>query len=938
MDIFTLFPGPNAAYVLEQYELYRIDPASVSPELRSLFVQLDREGGPDGGYGTVPAPAAGSLAGFDARDVAAATRLAQAIRDRGHRLAHTDPFGQPEGDPLLDPSAYGLNDSSLSRLPATTAFQNPPAGVTNAKQAVDLLVAAYCGRIGVDVAHLRDEGQRRFFEEAAEGGICAPLGDDVRIALLKRLAEVEGFEQFLHQTFQGQKRFSIEGTDALVPMIDEIVRLAGAAGTQRVVIGMSHRGRLSVLTHVLGKPFGMIFREFHAGPEHDEPAGPGSPTGDVKYHLGWRRNVELGDRQMELVLSNNASHLEFVDPVVQGITRAAQDDRGAAGAPPSHAERGLNITVHGDAAFPGEGIVAETLNLSQVPGYRTGGSIHIIANNQVGFTTDPMEGRSTIYASDLAKGFEIPVLHVSADDPEACLGAVRLAYAYRERFHHDVVIDMIGYRRFGHNEGDEPAFTQPLVYEWVATHPTVRAIYARQLTAAGVLSQADVDAMQQDTKAALRAIFEDVQAGRLRFPVQDESSHEMRIPDTKVAQKALQTMNDALLQWPQGFTPNQKLGRLLRRRKEQIAKPGGIDWAHAEALAFASILSEGIPIRFTGQDAERGTFSQRHLVLHDAKTGERHTPLRALRSAKASFDVHNSPLSETAVIGFEYGYGLGAPGTMVLWEAQFGDFANAGQVLIDQFIAAARAKWRESSAITLLLPHGYEGQGAEHSSARLERYLQLAAEDNIRVANCTTAAQYFHLLRMQAALLQSQPRPLIVMTPKSLLRHPLAGSSLEELSEGQFHPVLVEPAALERASQVERLVICSGKIAVEYVQAALQDESASARAALARVELLYPFPEDEVRELFAQFPSLEEVVWLQEEPRNMGAWSYVAPRLDAILPADVELRYAGRPERAATAEGSPEAHAQEHLRILTEALTEHQPMKLVARGEKRHAN
>jgi len=634
------------------------------------------------------------------------------------------------------------------------------------------------------------------------------------------------FTHELHQTFPGQKRFSIEGTDVLVPMLDEIIQAAAHAGTREVIMGMAHRGRLNVLAHILDKPYPVILSEFG----HTDVAEAISLTddwgfgwtGDVKYHLGAEHVLGEGEEvNMRIVLPPNPSHLEFVNPVVEGMTRASQEVCDIPGEPELHVDYTLPILIHGDAAFPGEGIVAETLNLWNLAGYCVGGTIHIILNNQLGFTTEPSESRSTQFASDLAKGFEIPIIHVNADDPEAALTAVRLAHAYRDRFHRDILIDLIGYRRWGHNEGDEPAFTQPQMYEIIRKHPTVRELYAQRLIQQGIISQKDADEMVKQATAVLEQAKQEADSGL--HPVEQTESNGLdghynetgRPPAVSVEQ--LKAYNQELLTWPEGFSPNPKLVRLLQRRASTLGPEGGIDWGQAEALAFASILSEGTPIRLTGQDSERGTFSHRHAVLHDQHTGARYIPLQNLAEAKAAFSIYNSPLSETAALGFEYGYSVHANSVLVLWEAQFGDFANVGQPIIDQFIASARTKWRQISSLVLLLPHGYEGQGPEHSSARMERYLELAAQDNWRVVDCSTAAQYFHLLRLQAFHLLRNPRPLVVMAPKSLLRHPLAAATLQELTENTFQPVLDDQAALTRAKVIRRIVLCTGKIAIDLL-------------------------------------------------------------------------------------------------------------------------
>ncbi|HEX6799959.1 MAG TPA: 2-oxoglutarate dehydrogenase E1 component, partial [Ktedonobacterales bacterium] len=917
----------------------------------------------------LPAPA-GQLP--DVTLVVRAARLARSIREYGHLAAHIDPLGTSgPGDPMLDLATHGLTEPDLKALPATIVWPSAGPDAGSCWDAIQRLRAIYEGPIGYDFDHVQDYTERQWLHENVEAGTFrAPLAPDEQRAVLRRLIEVGEFEHYLHTTFQGQKRFSIEGLDVLVPMLDALIHDAAVlAGTREVLIGMAHRGRLSVLAHVLRKPLAKIFSEFHRAPNKELVPSEGSAginygwTGDVKYHLGASKLVRESDLvQVQLTLAHNPSHLEFVNPVIEGYTRAAQDKRDLPGVPIQNPDVALAVTIHGDAAFPGEGVVAETLNLSRLPGYQTGGTMHIIANNQIGFTTIAREGRSTLYAGDLAKGFEIPILHVNADDVPACLAVIRLAHAYRQRFHKDVLIDLVGYRRWGHNEGDEPAFTQPLLYGAITGHPEVAKVYADQLEAAGAVTPQEVEAQRAEVRETLKAAY----AGLSNAAPDEPEPLPVAPPLTDFSQSVpedeLRAINAALLARPEGFAAQSRLERLLARRREAIEKAGGIDWAHAEALAFGTILAAGTPIHMSGQDTERGTFSQRHLVLHDARTGASYTPLDALPQARASFAVYNSPLSEAAVLGFEYGYSVHAPDALVLWEAQFGDFANAAQVLIDQFLTAGRAKWRQMPGLVLLLPHGYEGQGPEHSSARLERYLQLAAEDNLRVANCTTAAQYFHLLRAQAATLSAAPRPLILMTPKSLLRHPRAASSLRDLAEGRFQPVLEDAAALAYPEAVTRLVLCSGKVAVDLAAAmeargvastegaragkpvaasvgahgahdsaapgadgvdgsdGAHADSDAASIAVARLELLYPFPELALREAIGRYPNLREVVWLQEEPRNMGAWSFIAPCLAPLLPPGVPLRYEGRPERASPAEGFAEMHAAEQGRIVESVL------------------
>jgi 2-oxoglutarate dehydrogenase E1 component len=648
-------------------------------------------------------------------------------------------------------------------------------------------------------------------------------------------------------------------------------------------------------------------------------ADPEGGTGDVKYHLGARGSRETAAGRIGITLVANPSHLEAVDPVVEGRTRAEQTDRsdGAGHHDPTAA---IAILLHGDAAFAGQGVVAETLNLEALGGYSTGGTVHLITNNQVGFTTDPAQGRSTRYSSDLAKGFDIPIVHVNADDPEAAISAVRLALAYRRRFGHDVVIDLVGYRRFGHNEQDEAAYTQPLMVVRIEAHPTVRELYAAKLVEEGALSAAEADALAGEVAARLREAHDRLKASfaeGIPAKTRDEGvprSDRGASIETAVPDERLRGLNEELLRVPDGFTVHPKLWRQLERRRAALDE-GGIDWGHAEALAFASLLADGIPIRLTGQDTERGTFAQRHLVLHDAETGEQYAPMRHLDEAAASFEVYNSPLSEYACVGFEYGYSTASPEALVLWEAQFGDFANGAQTVIDQFISSALAKWKETSRLTLLLPHGYEGNGPEHSSARLERFLQLAAQENLRIVNCTTAAQYFHVLRREA--LVAVARPLVVMTPKGLLRLKEASSSFGELTGGGFRAVLDDEHVTDKGS-VGRLVLCSGKVYYDIV--GHQDHRAPDGVAVARIEQLYPFPVQATRELISSYPSLDEVVWAQEEPQNMGAWRTIRHRLEEAA-AGIPVRFVGRPWRASTAEGYPTAHLIEQDRIARAALT-----------------
>ena len=933
MDSITesQFYGPNLGYVLELYERYREDPESVDESARSFFENWSPPQPEANGKAVNGQVAASEASGVEVHKVVGAAKYIRSIRDFGHRVARLDPLGsEPPGDPTLDPGFHDLTEEDLESLPAST-INAPGTGpiverTKTAREAIDELKRIYCNTTGYDFGHIHRATERFWLRDAVEDERFNQVQEDEDAKrLLRSLTRVDTFEKYLHRTFLGQKRFSVEGTDMVVPMLNLLVRSAAEKGTPEVVLGMAHRGRLNVLAHVLDKPYSKIFGEFQQPDSGEKPSAADRPgdawVGDVKYHLGVRGyHLDSGEEDQNVLvnLAPNPSHLEVVDPVVEGMARAAQETRDEAGPPKQYEDASLPILIHGDAAFPGEGVVAETLNLYKLPGYKTGGTIHIITNNQLGFTTERDDARSTLYASDLAKGYEIPVIHVNADDPEACLAAARFAFAYREEFRKDFMIDLIGYRRFGHNEGDEPAYTQPKMYEIIKNHPTARELYARELEERGIIAEGEADELVEQMWSRMDEIRknpeemdeEDLATDEPHTPLVD-------VPETSVPEERLVELNQSLLERPESFHSNDKLERLLRKNRGELnGDGGGIDWAHAETLAFASLLEDGIPIRITGQDTERGTFSQRHAVLHDVETGNAYVPLQNIPQAKASFDVHNSPLSEVAVMGFEYGYTMNAQDALVLWEAQYGDFSNMGQPMIDQFIVSGQAKWGQTSGLVFLLPHGYEGQGPEHSSARLERYLQLAAHENLRIANCTTAAQYFHLLRAQA-MLKDEQRPLIIMTPKSLLRHPLAASKLEEFTEGKFQPVLDDEEMGERAESVERLILCSGKFYTELVQSEAREEDEI--TAVARIELLYPFPEEDIKAVIEGYPNLQEIVWVQEEPKNMGAWTFVDPLLRELVDGELPVRYIGKPARPSTAQGSAAFHKREHEQIVREA-------------------
>jgi 2-oxoglutarate dehydrogenase E1 component len=966
--------GLNAGYVAQLFEAYLDAPASVPAEWRELFerdpaayagslpglaglLDRDHENGvsPPADAQQPIAPASpspvsdvspvappvvlvtpsGPAAPASAPEVvdetllggvAAAMALVKAYRMHGHLAARLDPLGsEPMGDPALDESRLvpALTPELQSRIPAS--LLRLYVGGETLLEALPLLRAVYTGSIAYEIEHISDHAERVWLRQAIESGrFRKPLEQDERRALLRRLSHAEGFEQYLRRSFLGQKQFSLEGLESLVPMLDETIALAASGGAHEVVIGMAHRGRLNALVHTVGRSYQSILREFEGERSINAlVVDPEGGTGDVKYHLPASGTRVTPSGEIDVTIVPNPSHLEAADPVVEGRARAEQTDRsGGAGVhDPSVA---LPVLIHGDAAFPGQGVVAETLNLQSLEGYSTGGTLHLITNNQVGYTTDPAESRSTRYSSDLAKGFDVPIVHVNSDDPEAAVSAVRLALAYRAEFGHDFVIDLVGYRRFGHNEQDDASYTQPLMVERIQKQPTVRDVYAARLIDEGAVGADEAEALVAEVTATLRAAHEQLRTAiEHSAPPSPAAAVEVVVPYTTtgdavvtaVDEDRLLALNEHLLAVPAGFTINAKLARQLDRRRETVVN-GGIDWGQAEALSYAALLEDGIPIRLSGQDAERGTFAHRHLMFHDPYTGETYAPIQHLPGANASFEVYNSPLSEYAALGFEYGYSVAAPDALVLWEAQFGDFVNGAQIVIDQFLVAGRSKWGQTSRLTLLLPHGYEGNGPEHSSARLERFLQQGAQDNIRIANCTTAAQFFHLLRRQA--LDATARPLVVMTPKGLLRLRHASSTLEELSAGSFHPVIPDG---EVGNDVRRLILCSGKVYYDVVGHSARPGSAD--VAVARLEQLYPFPVEAVAELIAGLPRLEEIVWAQEEPQNMGAWRSIRHRLDDAARSSSSVpgvTYVGRSWRASPSEGYPTAHQIEQDRIVRAAL------------------
>ncbi len=848
-------------------------------------------------------------------------QLINAYRVRGHLIAHLDPLGEkPAYHPELDPETYGLTLWDLDRRFITgasgdhvSAWEEPQAALRDILQA---LRSAYCGKVGVEYMNIQDPEQKRWIQERVEPESArAPLSPARKKRALAMLASAEAFERFLHAKFIGHKRFSLEGGETLIPVLDTLLEAAAREGVRDVVMGMAHRGRLNVLTQILKVDYANIFSEFQGNRDPHVTQG----SGDVKYHLG-ATGVHLTQDagEVRIALSPNPSHLEAVDPVVEGIARAKQERFGAE----EGRRRVLPVLVHGDAAFAGEGVVAETLNLSQLKGYRTGGTVHLIVNNQIGFTTPVESARSSAYSTDVAKMVQAPIFHVNGDDPEAAVRTVEIAFAFRQAFHKDVVVDIVCYRRHGHNEGDEPIYTQPRLYATIRNHPSVATVYTEKLLREGVVTAAERDTIEEGIHHCLELSFERAQKEACSMkpaPIEVPRPRPGAAPvprSTAVSQDTLRLITEAITSPPPDIDVHPKLRKWMEERRKAMQAGEGLDWSFSEALAFGSLALEGTPVRLSGQDSVRGTFSQRHLLLRDDETDSSWMALQELGKDQAPFAAIDSPLSEESVLGFEYGFSLGDPSVLVLWEAQFGDFGNEAQPVIDQFLAGSKAKWGQPSGVVLLLPHGYEGQGPDHSSARLERFLQLAAEDNLRVVNCTTPAQYFHLLRRQ--MCEGLRTPLIVMTPKSLLRHPRARSAVRELAEGHFEPLLRDPAA-PKPEAIKRLVFCSGKIYYDLEEA--RAKRGASTTALCRVEELYPFPEAPVREAVATYRGAE-VVWVQEEPRNMGAWAYMDDRLRRLSGQSVAARYVGRAESASTATGYLDTHKREQARIVEEALAE----------------
>jgi multifunctional 2-oxoglutarate metabolism enzyme len=850
---------------------------------------------------------------------AAVLQLINAYRVRGHLIADFDPLGsEAVYHPELDPATYGLTIWDLDREFLTGTLMSDddkPQKVATLREILETLRQTYCGKIGCEYMNIQIPEQKRWLQLRMEPtGNRWPLDHATRLRSMQRVIEAEEFEHFLHTRFIGHKRFSLEGAESAIVILDEMLDRAANSNVHEAVIGMAHRGRLNVLANIVGKSMVQVFSEFE-GIDPDSTQG----SGDVKYHLGAsgvRKSTE--GREIVVSVAFNPSHLEAVDPVVEGIVRPKQDRLGD-----TKRERVIPILIHGDAAFAGQGVVAETLNLSQLEGYTTGGTIHLVINNQIGFTTNPNEARSTPYSTDVARMVQAPIFHVNGDDPEACVRVAQMAYDYRQEFKHDVVIDMFCYRRHGHNEADDPSYTQPILYRNIRQHPSVATQYSEWLAREGVIEPAQVEKIRKSVTDRFNEIYDASKKGEERYEVQELTAIDPEdmvapSPNTAVDRATLERIIEGITTFPEGFHVHPKLEGFLKKRRE-VLRGAPMDWATAETLAFGSLVLERIPVRLSGQDSGRGTFSQRHLELYDSETGAMHIPLRHLAPNQARFDVYDSSLSEYAVMGFEFGYSVADPLTLVLWEAQFGDFANGAQILIDQFISSAEAKWGQPSGLVLLLPHGYEGQGPEHSSARIERFLQLCADDNMQVVNASTPAQYFHVLRRQmhgGHDRRGVRKPLILFTPKRMLRHPKAVSTLDDLMTGAFREVLDDPSNLE-LSNVTRVLLCSGQIYYDLMAA--REERKIQHVAIVRMEQIYPFPVDRLRDVLGRYAATSDVVWVQEEPRNMGAWRFVQEQFQPLLdPTQRALRYVGRLASASPSAGSLKRHQQEHAELMEE--------------------
>ena len=935
MENLSYLKSVNAAYIDELYELYLQNPDStdnIDPSWKYFFDGLgvgQTEGGSSPEAAAVPTgPAAKDNAALRSEFKAEAqvAELILAYRQQGRILANINPLSAPPtSHPALELSHYGLSNADLAK--SFAAGHMVGLGLAPLSEIIKLLKDTYCGPIAVEFMHIQEVNEREWLQKKMESSRNREVLDAAtKKTVLRRLTESESFERFLHTRYVAQKRFSIEGAEAMIPAMDRIIDVGAELGAEEFVLGMAHRGRLNVLTQLFGKKTEYIFTEFEGAYKPDISKG----EGDVKYHMGFSADVTAKNgKKVHLSMASNPSHLEFVGSVIEGMTRAKQSAM-----KDTDRAKVVPITIHGDASFAGQGVCYENLNLSQLPGYKTGGTLHIVVNNQIGFTTSPKDSRSTPYSTDLAKMLETPIFHVNGDEPEALYWTAKLCMEYRQKFKKDVFIDLVCYRKLGHNEGDEPAFTQPLLYKKIKTHPSTRELYAAKLTQTNVVTGADAEAMVQ---TAITALTEAQTRTKANPPQPYVSAYEgiwkdfhrateqemMTQIKTSVPEKTLKELAQSLNHFPADFKPHPKLTRLFETRFQAVEQDKGIDWGNAETLAYASLVTEGYGVRLSGQDAERGTFSHRHAVLHDFETDKEYLPLNHIREGQKTFEVCNSHLSEVAVLGFEYGHSLSEPRTLTIWEAQFGDFANGAQVIIDQFLAATESKWQRSSGLTMLLPHGYEGQGSEHSSARLERFLQLCGRQNMFVCNLSTPAQIFHALRRQ--VLRDFRKPLVVMSPKTLLRHPMAVSPLKDFTDNGFEEVLDDPAfnTAALANRVKKVIICSGKIYYDLVTKLTAKKIGT--IAVVRVEQLYPWPAEKLAKILAKYPKAT-LMWVQEEPRNMGAWSYVFNTWSggySLFQNQVDgrtIQYEGRDIGAAPAVGSHKLHEIEQESLIEKAI------------------
>jgi 2-oxoglutarate dehydrogenase E1 component len=928
--------GGNAAFIEDLYERYLSDPESISDNWKRYFRDLQSQTAAQQGRDIAHTPIRESFASLArqpalagrgteimapeaAEKQASVLRMINTYRNRGHKAANLDPLSLRERPnvPDLDPGYHGLNEADMDTMFNTGSLAAPSQ--LPLRDILEQIRDTYIGNVGSEYTHISETDEKRWIQKRLEGDRAQlHLGAEERRWVLKMLIAAEGLEKYLHTRYVGQKRFSLEGGDSLIPMMDDLVQRAGAEGIQEIVIGMAHRGRLNMLVNIIGKSPAELFEEFEG--KHRVPE---SSSGDVKYHMGFSSDVNTPGGPVHLALAFNPSHLEIANPVVEGSVRARQDRHRRVEKEGSPFNEVMPILIHGDAAFAGQGVVMETLQMSQVRGYRTGGTVHIVINNQIGFTTsNPLDTRSALYCTDVAKMVQAPILHVNGDDPEAVLFVTRLALDYRMKFNKDVVIDMVCYRRLGHNEADEPSATQPVMYQKIKAHKTPATLYAERLIDAGVISREEVQAIQtryRDDLDAGRPVSRETLANVKNLFGVNWSDYKKQDWDAPVATpvpiETIRELSERMLTLPEGFELHPRVAKLMDDRRKMAAGALALDWGFAENMAYATLLNQGYQVRISGQDSGRGTFFHRHAVLHNVKDGTSYVPLLHLSEDQPSFLVIDSILSEEAVLGFEYGYSTAEPGCLVVWEAQFGDFANGAQVLIDQFITSGEAKWGRLCGLTLLLPHGYEGQGPEHSSARLERYMQLCAEHNIQVCVPTTPAQAFHMLRRQ--MLRPFRKPLIVMSPKSLLRHKLAVNALEDLTHGGFQTLLGEVDEL-KPKNVDRLVFCSGKVYYDLLET--RRNLGLENVAILRIEQLYPFPATRYREELARYPKAKTIVWCQDEPRNQGAWYHTMHHLREPLEPKREVLYAGRPASASPAVGYYSVHVEQQQALVNEAL------------------